>query len=102
MLPTDFDIKFWIAVVGAALVRVATSENHSLLRSSITVCTAVFLAWVFTDSALDWFNLPASTYRNPMAALLALTGEGLARFAINMVNDPAKALDFWEKWRAGK
>lgn len=99
MFPTDFDIKFWIAVVGAALVRVATSENHSFIRSGITVATAVFLAWTFTDGALDWFNLPPATYRNPMAALLALTGEGFARFGINLINDPSKALDLWTKWR---
>jgi hypothetical protein len=99
MLPTDFDLKFWVAVVGAALVRVATSENHSLVRSVVTVATAVFVAWVFTDAALDWFSLPVETYRNPMAALLALTGEGVARLVINLVNDPLKAVDLWNKWR---
>lgn len=95
----DVDIKFWIAVIGAAVVRVITSENHSLVRSGLTVMMAIFSAWVFTDSALAWFSLPPETYRNPMAALLALTGEGLMRLAISIVTDPAKGLDLWNKWR---
>lgn len=95
----DHDWRFWLAVLGAAFVRVATSENHSFLRSALTVGMAVFAAWTFTDVTLDYLNLPPPTYRNPVAALLALTGEGLMRFAIGAVNDPGKALDLWNKWR---
>lgn len=91
----DLDWRFWAAVLGAAFVRVVTSENHSLLRSVLTVAMAVFSAWIFTDVTLDYLNLPPATYRNPVAALLALTGEGLMRFAIAAVNDPRKILDLW-------
>lgn len=95
----EIDWRFWVAVIGAALVRVVTSENHSFYRSTATVGMAVFVAWQFTDVALHWFNLPAATYRNPMAALLALTGEGGMRLLITVVNDPGKGLDLWNKWR---
>jgi hypothetical protein len=95
----EHDWRFWAAVVGAAFVRVATSENHSLVRSALTVGMAVFAAWTFTDVTLHYLNLPPATYRNPVAALLALTGKGLMRFAIDTTNDPNKALDLWDKWR---
>ena len=95
----DLDWRFWAAVLGAAFVRVVTSVNHSPVRSALTVGMAVFAAWTFTDVTLHYLSLPPTTYRNPIAALLALTGEGLMRFAINAVNDPGKALDVWNKWR---
>ena len=95
----EIDWRFWVAVLGAAIIRVMTSESHSFWRSITTVAAAVFAAWTFTDSALHWFNLPVETYRVPIAALLALTGEGAMRFVINIINDPMKALDFWQKWR---
>lgn len=63
----ELDFKFWIAVVGAALIRVVTSERKSFVRSMLTVGMAVFSAWTFTDATLDWFNLPPATYRYPIA-----------------------------------
>lgn len=95
----ELDIKFWIAVVGAALIRVITSERKSFVRSMLTVGMAVFAAWTFTDAALDWFNLPPATYRYPIAALLALTGEGVMRAIINAVNDPGFGIDLYNRWR---
>lgn len=99
---SNFDLSFWAAAVGAAIVRVITSENHSFFRSTLTVAMALFSSWAFTDPALDWLNLPSETYKIPMAALLALTGEGVMRFIISIANDPTKGLDFWVKWRSGK
>lgn len=97
-----FDISFWAAAVGAALVKVITSENHSFFRSTLTVAMAVFSSWAFTNPALEWLHLPPDTYKVPMAALLALTGEGVMRFLISIANDPSKGLEFWTKWRSGK
>lgn len=97
-----FDLTFWIASFGAAFVRVVTSENHSFTRSILTVFAAVFSAYFFTSPVVHWLGLPAAVYTNPVAALLALTGEGIMRWIINLANDPTKALDIIKVWRGSK
>jgi hypothetical protein len=78
-----WDYKFWVAVAGAALFKLLTSPWHSPTRAILTVAAAVFAAWVFTDPVLHFMGWPAETYRNPVAALLALTGESFMRWTIN-------------------
>jgi hypothetical protein len=95
------DISFWVAVVGATLVKLLTSPYASIGRAVTTVFVAVFAAWAFTDSALHWFGLGGDTYKVPMAALIALTGEGVARIILAGANDPAKLLTLWRQWRGG-
>lgn len=97
-----FDVTFWIASIGAALVRVITSENHSFGRSIMTVFAAVFSAYFFTHPVVHWLGLPPEIYTNPVAALMALTGEGLMRYIITVANDPTKAFDILKAWRGGK
>lgn len=82
-----WDLKFWIAVAGAALFKLFTSPWHSPTRAILTVAAAVFAAWVFTDPVLHIMSWPAETYRNPVAALLALMGESFMRWAIMATPD---------------
>lgn len=93
------DFSFWIAVVGAVIVKLITSPYHSFWRAVVTVLAAVFSAWVFTESVVDWFGLDPDTYKTPMAALLALTGEGLMRVLMAGSNDPIKLIELWKAWR---
>lgn len=96
------DISFWISVAGATVIKVLTSPYHSFLRALLTVFAAVFAAYVFTDPVVHWLGLEPKTYTTPMAALLALTGEGLMRAIIAGGNDPWDMLTRWKKWRGGQ
>lgn len=93
----NFDYRFWLAIAGATLFKLLTSPVYSLHRALATVIAAVFCAWLFTDPVLDVLNLTAKTYREPVAALLALMGEGAMRWFIAMT--PDKLVQFWKDLR---
>lgn len=93
------DTSFWVAAIGAALVKLFTSQYQSFFRSFVTVGAAVFCAVTFTEAALDWFRLAPETYKVPMAALLALTGESLLRLILSFFDDPKKLLEIIRAWR---
>ena len=86
------DIWFWIISTGAAIVKVATSPFYSIWRAIMTVGAALFAAFVFTEPALDLLGLDPEVYRNGVAAILALTGEGLMRAAIQASQKPQSFL----------
>lgn len=92
-MPDYFDFRFWLAVAGAAAVKLLTSPWHSPTRAIVTVLAAVFSAWAFTDPVLRWWDLEPDTYRNAVAAILALTGEGGMRWIISAT--PEKLFDMW-------
>ncbi len=96
------DLTFWIAACGAAALKLATSPWHSPFRAVVTVGAAIFFAYFFTDATLHQLQLDVEVYRNPVAALLALTGEGLARLGLQMLQDPSKLIDIVKAWRGGK
>ena len=91
-----FDYRFWVAVAGAAIFKLMTSPWHSPTRAIITVLAAVFSAWIFTDPVLHFMDWPMA-YREPVAALLALTGEGTMRWAIRVT--PDKLIEYWKDLR---
>lgn len=98
------DQSFWITVAGAAIVRLITADydgpfHLSLLRGVVTAFTAVFAAVTFTEPVLHALSLPADTYKIPMAALMALTGEGLMRMVIRLSADWKQALEILKIWR---
>ena len=93
------EITFWLAVIGATVVKVLTSPYHSLRRTSIMVFVAVFSAWIFTDPVVYRLGLDAVNYRNAIAALICLTAEGVVRAVIYGSNHPQELMDFWKKWR---
>jgi len=94
---SNFDYRFWVAVAGAALFKLLTSPWHSPTRAVLTVGAAIFVAWVFTDPVLHFMSWPAETYRVPVAALLALTGEGAMRWMIRIT--PDKLIETWKDLR---
>lgn len=95
------DLTFWVALVGAAIIRVATSPFHSWTRSIVMVVTSVFFAWLLTDPVLTWLALDPAVYKAAVGGILALTADGLVRWVLNLSNDPAKILDVWQKFRNG-
>ena len=98
MMLFDFDPRFWLASLGAALVRLVTSERRSVVQSVVLVAVAVFAAWAFTDAVLDWLALPEHIYRTPVTALVALTGENVMRWLMRMSEDPARIIDVVRTW----
>ena len=92
------DYKFWVAVGAATLFKIVTSNNMSPYRAVLTVLAAVFSAWVFTDSVLDLFALNPEKHQIPVAALLALTGEGAMRWLTTIT--PDKLIDIIKKVRS--
>ena len=93
------DLSFWIAVGGATIVKLLTSPYNSFWRAVATVFAAVFSAWAFTEPTVDFLGLHPNTYKTPIAALLALTGEGFMRVVMAGSNDPIKLMDLWRAWR---
>lgn len=96
-----FDPFFILATVGGTIVKLLTSPYGSLLRALLTAFVAIFSAIIFTDPILKLINLDPNFYRNAMAAVVAMTGEGVARWIINLSSDPPKLLEFLAKWRGG-
>ena len=78
------DWSFWVALVGAAFMRVATSPFHSVVRSLLQVLLAVFVGWGFTDPTVDYFHLTPEIYRVPTGILIALTADGLVRWLLSL------------------
>lgn len=100
------DISFWVAVAGATLIKLTTSPYTGPFKAGSMVVAAIISAYLFTAPALAFFNLDPDTYTTPMAALLALTGEGIARWLIglsqNLPTEPSKIAEFIRSWRGGK
>lgn len=84
----EFDLKIWITVTIAIIFKLITSESLSVIKAIATVISAVFCAWVFTEPVLMFFEMDKETYKLPMAAVLALTGEGIIRWLIKVSNNP--------------
>lgn len=93
------DLSFWLAVVGAVLVKLFTSTYHSIWRAFATVFAAVFFAYFFTEPALAFLSLDADTYKVPLAALLALTGEGFIRMVLGWMDNPDFLTSVIKAWR---
>lgn len=100
------DLAFWLAVVGATLVKVLTSQFGGPVKLVATVFAALFSAYFFTTPAMHFLGLDPEVYTTMMAAVMALTGEGFMRWGMKMVDtlpsDPARILDLIRQWRGGK
>lgn len=93
------DVSFWISVLGATVIKLLTSPYSSFTRAVLTVFAAMFSAYVFTEPMIHWLGLDPLTYTTPMAALVALTGEGLMRTVISFAENPMKAVELYKAWR---
>jgi hypothetical protein len=96
------DIQFWLTVAGAVAVKLITSKYEGFWRALAAIFAAMFSAWVFTNPVLNWTALDPETYRYFIAALAALTGEGIMKWIIAASNEPTKIIDLIRQWRAGK
>lgn len=103
----DHDLRFWTTVAGATLFKLLTGSYGKpgdsafviMARAVATVIAAMLFAWAFTDAVLDWFGLDANFYRLPVAALIALTGEGVAKWIVGASSDPTQIIALVKSWR---
>ena len=96
MLSGD-EVRFWVAVVGAIILKLFTSEHSSVKNAFLIVCASIFMAWVFTDPVVHFLDLDPENYRVVTAALLALTGESLIKWIVKA--DPWTILIEWRNGR---
>lgn len=97
----SIDWKFWAVAVGATIIKVASSPYFSFPRAVLMVFAALFSVYVFTDPLMHWLQLEVR-YRLAMAALIALTGEGLMRMIITGADDPKQFIELLKVWRGSK
>lgn len=100
------DMAFWLAVFGATVVKLLTSEYGGPIRLFATVVAAIFSAYFFTVPAMHVLDLDPEYYTTVTAAVMALTGEGFMRWGMRLVDslpsDPSKILELIREWRNGK
>lgn len=96
------DIYFWFAVFGAGFVRLVLQPMQGVFRTTVSFFVALTLAIIFTDSVVAYLNLDPNVYKNGVAALITLTGEGIARWVLGISNSPDKVLDFLKFFKGGR
>lgn len=77
-------IEFWVAVFFAVAMKLRASPSITIAGAVTTTLTAVASALVFTEPVLAWMRADPETYRTAATALVALTGEHVARQIMNM------------------
>lgn len=95
------DISFWFAAVGASFVKIALSPWLGIVKGLISIATALIVAVIFTDPVVTYLNLNPEAYRTAVAALVALTGDGLVRWLLQLVSNPTKIVEIVKVWRGG-
>lgn len=95
------DLAFWFAALGAAVLKIILSPWLGVVKGVISVASALLVAIIFTDPLLAYLHLNPTAYKNAVAALVALTGEGVVRWLLQLVSDPTKILAVVKAWRGG-
>lgn len=93
------EIKFWIVILGAAVVKMLITKTQSVFQAVTSMAAAIFMAWVFTDPVLSWLEWPAENYRNAVAAVLALLGDTLIRRLLEISKSPTAFADLLKLFR---
>lgn len=96
------DWAFWITIAITSLVKLFVSPYQGILKTIITITTAIFFAWVFTDAVLHILSLNSEIYKYPIAALIALTAEGISKIVLSILESPKTFIEFIRAWRSGK
>lgn len=94
------NIAFWITVLGASVVKLLLSPWHGVVPTLVSFAAAVFFAVVFTDPVLAYLNLNPEAYKIGAAAVVALTGEGIAKRVLGILADQNSTFSFIQLWRS--
>lgn len=87
--------EFWIAVAIAILVKMRTSAKLTLWQAVSTIGIALGAAYV----GAQWVEMRTGIPEAISAGLIALTAEGLMRWALKMVDNPKELIDVLKLWR---
>ncbi len=96
------DPFFWIAAIGAAIVRALSVPHETVMKSGIEIFISVFCSWAFTPLVIDLLERSPEIYTAPVAALVALTASGLVRMLILSSNDKNLFKSLLDLWRGRK
>ena len=77
------DQQFWLAIIGAAIVKVLLSDKLGWLRALSTLFIAIFGAWLLTDFVMAKLGVGAD-HRHVVGAAVALTAEQIARAVMGL------------------
>jgi hypothetical protein len=92
-------LSFWIAVIAASLMRILLTPWTGVWHTLVSFITAIFFAVIFTDPVLLFLNLNPESYKIGAAAILALTGEGIAKRLLTLLADPQAIFRVIQVWR---
>jgi hypothetical protein len=98
------DQAFWSTVLGATILRLLTADYDGLtavsfFRAFAVAAFAIFAAVVFTEPTIAYLTLNPDVYKVPVAALWALTGEGLIRMLMRLTSDFKNLIEAFKLWR---
>lgn len=72
-------IEFWVAMAFAVVLKLRASPTITIGGAIMTTIAAVGAALIGTEPVLQWLQVDRDVYTPAVAALLALTGEHVAR-----------------------
>lgn len=90
-------LEFWLAVAFASLVKLTSGPLPGWRVSIVSVTTAFLAASLFTGPVVEWLDFREFDATAPVAALVALTGEHLARQIMGL-----KIMEVLKAWRGTK
>lgn len=93
------DIAFWLSTIGAAIVKLFLTPFNGIIATVTSFAAAIFFAVVFTDPVLNYLNLNPDSYKIGVAAVVALTGEGVAKRILGILADQNATLSLLQIWK---
>lgn len=93
-------IAFWITVIGAAIAKLLLTPWHGIVPTVTSFAAAIFFAVVFTDPVLSYLSLDPEAYKIGAAAVVALTGEGIAKRILGILSDQNATFSFIQLFRS--
>ncbi|MBO9441366.1 hypothetical protein J7363_04630 [Phaeobacter italicus] len=88
-----FSMEFWLAMAAAILLKLRASPQITLFGAITTTASAICCALVFTEPLMDWLELDGEVYTYAVCALIALTGEHIARQILSLgIEDAVRLL----------
>ena len=89
-------LEFWAAVLVAVLIKLKTSTRLGLWGTITTIATALLSAYAFAEPVSQRLGFSEII----VAALIALTGEGIMRYVLIVVNNPEELKEWVRLWKS--
>ena len=94
---TSKPLEFWAAILVAIIVKIKTSKQLGPLAVISTIFVSLGAAYSFATPLSSWLGVNEVL----IAALVALTSEGVMRWLIQLSNDPSELKTLLSLWRGG-